>query len=554
MKIAFHSHVFGRGLRLALCLGITPLLSYSQTPTPNPPGQISYQGFLTDVTGVPLATTAPKNYDVIFRIYSAPTGGATLWGEIQTVTVNRGYFSVLLGQGAYDNSDVWTNNLVGIFTGNSASDRYVGITVKGITNPDTEISPRLRLLASPYAFLAANANALVSGAGQELITTSGGNVGINNPSPAAALDVGGTVNATSFSGGGANLSSLNANNITAGTLSDQRLSANVPLLNGNPVFGGSPVFKQGFAVGNGSKISGDMAFPGNLQFNGTPSFNNGLQLSGGSITLAGRPIYLRNDANDGLIYGNNFDANVNGPVLFGYGGGSLGTTSGGNQQVLSWYSSGQVGIGTTEPARTLDVYGDIRTTTDLFVNGFIYSKFGNSSAGYVGIVDIAGYAIWTSDQRLKQDITPIPNAIKTVEQLRGVSFHWNEDGKKYLTRDTEKRWRSASGKKEDDRKLWVAKRSEQLEQLSRPQLGFIAQEVEQVFPDWVTTDANGYKQINMQKLDAVLVNAIKEQQDEIDAQKQELTALKSSRDALEQRLEALEKALNRPAAASATGR
>ena len=159
--------------RIAICrlilfaLALAPILAWAQ-PTPNPPGQISYQGFLTDANGVPLATTQPKNYDVSFRIYNAPSGGAAVWGEIQTVTVDRGYFSVLLGQGAaLSGGEPWTNNLVAMFTGLDASDRYIGMTVKGISTPDSEIQPRLRLLTSPYSFLAAKANNSVAMGGYE---------------------------------------------------------------------------------------------------------------------------------------------------------------------------------------------------------------------------------------------------------------------------------------------------------------------------------------------------------------------------------------------------
>ncbi len=151
-----------------------------------PAGQISYQGFLTDGNGVPLATNAPKNYDVTFRLYNKSTPDATLlWAELQTVTVDRGYFSVLLGQGSPVSGVAWTNNLAPLFTGPTASDRYVGITVSGLGSSDTEIQPRLRLLASPYAFLAANAllasNAvtLVGTNGSTIITTVGNSVGIN---------------------------------------------------------------------------------------------------------------------------------------------------------------------------------------------------------------------------------------------------------------------------------------------------------------------------------------------------------------------------------------
>ena len=68
-------------------------------PTPNAPGQISYQGFLTDANGVPLATNAPKNYDVIFHIYNSPNSSTPLWGELQTVTVDRGASACSWGKG-----------------------------------------------------------------------------------------------------------------------------------------------------------------------------------------------------------------------------------------------------------------------------------------------------------------------------------------------------------------------------------------------------------------------------------------------------------------------
>ena len=155
---------------LALLWAVVIAHSWAQ-PTPNPPGQLSYQGFLTDANGIALATNTPKNYDVSFRIYNAPSGGAALWGEIQTVTIDRGYFSVLLGQGAaLSGGEPWTNNLAGIFSGSDASDRYIGMTVKGITTPDSEIQPRLRLLASPYAFLASKANNAVALAGYDWST------------------------------------------------------------------------------------------------------------------------------------------------------------------------------------------------------------------------------------------------------------------------------------------------------------------------------------------------------------------------------------------------
>ena len=65
----------------------------------NPPEQMTYQGYLVDANGDPLGNLAPANYDAVFRIYDVKQGGASLWAEQQTVTVDKGYFSVMLGEG-----------------------------------------------------------------------------------------------------------------------------------------------------------------------------------------------------------------------------------------------------------------------------------------------------------------------------------------------------------------------------------------------------------------------------------------------------------------------
>ena len=67
-----------------------------QAADANPPERMTYQGFLVDGNGAALGNSAPANYDVVFRIYNAKSGGTPIWSEQQTVTVDKGYFSVLL--------------------------------------------------------------------------------------------------------------------------------------------------------------------------------------------------------------------------------------------------------------------------------------------------------------------------------------------------------------------------------------------------------------------------------------------------------------------------
>jgi malate/lactate dehydrogenase len=49
----------------------------------------------------------------------------------------------------------------------------------------------------------------------------------------------------------------------------------------------------------------------------------------------------------------------------------------------------------------------------------------------------------------------------------------------------------------------------------------VAQDVEKVLPEVVTTDKQGYKSIDYSKISAVLAEAVKEQQKEIDKQQKE---------------------------------
>lgn len=171
--------------------------------TERPPDVLSFQGRLIGGDGGPLGGDAPVNYKAVFRLLDSPTGGKTLWAEQQTITVSQGRFSVLMGEGeAYQNES--RPALSSIFVGPTASDRYVEVAIKGPGTQDgwATISPRTRLAAGAYTFLASHsrsAGGLVSSTGQPVVTTDGNKVGINKANPTAALDVGGTLAAKSFS-------------------------------------------------------------------------------------------------------------------------------------------------------------------------------------------------------------------------------------------------------------------------------------------------------------------------------------------------------------------
>ncbi len=185
---------------------------------------MTYQGFLVDANGNPFAPTTPQNYPVVFRIYTAASGGTLVWSEQQIVTVDKGSFSVLLGEGTPLGGEP-RPLLSSVFAGATASDRYISawVTIGGST---TEILPRSRLVPSPYSFLATSANQLVQPNGSPFVSYAGGQVAIGG-----SISVAGTIAGTSITGNGAGLTGLTAGQIpnldaakiATGTLNEARI-------------------------------------------------------------------------------------------------------------------------------------------------------------------------------------------------------------------------------------------------------------------------------------------------------------------------------------------
>lgn len=104
------------------------------------------------------------------------------------------------------------------------------------------------------------------------------------------------------------------------------------------------------------------------------------------------------------------------------------------------------------------------------------------SLDYNGNLTVSGdiTAFSGSDQRLKDNITPISNALDKVTSISGNTFDWKKE----------------SGKEGND-------------------VGVIAQEVLEVLPEAVTTRDNGYLAVRYEKLVPLLIEAIKDLKAEI---------------------------------------
>jgi hypothetical protein len=100
---------------------------------------------------------------------------------------------------------------------------------------------------------------------------------------------------------------------------------------------------------------------------------------------------------------------------------------------------------------------------------------GSGWSGYFTGKVYAGSGYSSSDVRLKKNIKPLDSAIDQVLRLHGVTFEWREP----------------------------ETRGDGL------QMGFIAQDVETVFPQWVTVDPKGYKAINTKGVEPLLVESVR---------------------------------------------
>ncbi|MES2591883.1 MAG: tail fiber domain-containing protein [Bacteroidota bacterium] len=156
-----------------------------------------------------------------------------------------------------------------------------------------------------------------------------------------------------------------------------------------------------------------------------------------------------------------FTAKNNGYLYFGNDNGVDGLTD-----RITFGPTGSIGIGTILPSEKLEVCGNAK------IVGTVYANAALNTSG----------VSCSSDIRFKKNISALPNALKSIMQLQGVNYFWkvNEFPDKHFV-DTR-------------------------------QIGFIAQDLEKIYPEMVFTDTDGYKSVDYSRLTPVLVEAVKEQQ------------------------------------------
>jgi len=182
-------------------------------------------------------------------------------------------------------------------------------------------------------------------------------------------------------------------------------------------------------------------------------------------------------------------------------------TSGSQFFILNNVTSGTTIFGGKEKNDEVVIYHSGRTEVNSGYGVAIRGNLAVEGTTRIGTVSGSGVAVYrnagtgilsvtSSDERLKKNIEPITGATEIIKNLTGVYFDW-KDNEDFQSGDETR------------------------------QIGLIAQDVEPHLPEAVTLNGNkDYKTVKYSEMVSVLIEAMKEQQQQIDNLKNEIEDLK----------------------------
>ncbi len=505
-------------------LGLSALLAFSLTSVSSlvfaqVPSQLIQQGRLFDEADGPV----DDQLAFTFTVYDDPAGTNALWSETQLVTVEDGYFSVSLGQVKPIENNVFDGSV-----------RFVGLKV----GDDPEMSPLQPLASVPYAVVATNAigditpnSIYVNGtvvidengnwvgdktgltgptgpAGLAGPTGPAGSPGPAGPTgPAGAPGAIGPAGPTGPAGSPGGIGPAGPTGPAGAPGGIGPAGPTGPAGSPGVIGPAGPTGPAGApgAIGLAGP-TGPQGPPGNslwleatntlytkskvaigttstnaaLEVQGDGSILGGLKVSSSNPTSVGTAIYLKGSSRSWSIV-------ASGPQ----------SASGNQKFVVRDYSGasdrltidslGNVGLSRNNPSYRLDVNGAVNA--DCFLED--------------GVVAIGNCS---SDIALKKNVTPITESLPAILRLEPVTFQY-------------------------------------LDRPDRRQAGLIAQQVEEIMPQLVSTK-NGYKRVRYGlELQMNMLQAIKEQHELIEKQRLAITNATRQLESQQRRLVAQDKRL-----------
>ncbi|MBK8466075.1 MAG: tail fiber domain-containing protein [Chloracidobacterium sp.] len=463
----------------------------------------TYQGSLRDGTSL-----ANGNYDFEFRLYDAVTAGAQQ-GVVQqrsNVAVVVGVFTVSLDFGA------------GAFKG---ANRYLEISVRLAGQPTfTILGPRQLVTSSPYSVKSLNTdndlNVFVGSGAGGANTTGGDNTFLG----ATAGNANTTGDENTYVGrlAGNNSNAAGARNTLLGYLANfgvgtinnataignraQVTQSNSLVLGGiNGINGATQDTNVGIGI---TAPTGRLHVVGNSVLTGDVSLAN---TNAGQVVTIGAAEVTQNSHKVGIFSTTAFNvvlrdnsADIEGFLGINANGLILGSatnhpfqirTNGTNR--INIEATGEVGIGVVNPSSTLDVNGTIEVAT-------------LGVAGATALCRNASNQISTcsSSMRYKTNVGGFSKGFSFVDKLRPITFNWKDGGM------------------ED--------------------VGFGAEDVAKIDPRFVTFNDKGEVEgVKYDRFSVVFVNALNEQQTQMEKQQLLIEKQQALIEQLEKRLEQLER-------------
>jgi len=227
------------------------------------------------------------------------------------------------------------------------------------------------------------------------------------------------------------------------------------------------LFLDGTAHIDTLDVDGSAGIIGNLAVTGTSALTGAVTITG-QTNMNGH-VVLGNAAADNITFNGDVVGHITPNADGSY---DLGAAA------LEWRD---LFLDGTAHIDTLDVDGSAGIIGNLAVSGTSSMTGALTVTGNISsAADVIAYS--GSDERLKDNIKVIGKALSKVKTLRGVEFDWNSNQSTYLGHD----------------------------------VGIVAQDVEKVHPEIVTTRDNGYKAVKYERLVPILIEAIKELSDKVD--------------------------------------